>query len=76
MGSPCVSCGYSIDIKEFQALSLKQFQKQDYAFHLDIDSPKHQEIIQRFQKNVLWECDQCKKHNLNLPKNAQGEPDA
>lgn len=75
MGSPCVSCGDSVELKEFQALSLKQFQKQDFAFHLDIDSPKHQEIIQQFQRNVLWQCDQCGKHNLNLPKDRDGNPD-
>lgn len=75
MGSPCVSCWYSVHLKEFSALSFSQFQKQDFAFHLDIDSPKHQEIIQQFQRNVLWECDQCGKHNLNLPKNNDGNPD-
>ncbi len=75
MGSPCVACGYSINSEEFKALSFAQYKKQKFAFHLDVEDRKHQEIIQRFQKNVLWECDQCGKHNLNLPKLANGEPD-
>lgn len=71
MGSPCVNCGYSIELDEYQTSSLKQFKKQKFAFKLNIKDLAHQQIIANFRDHVLWQCDQCQKHNLNLPKTPQ-----
>lgn len=75
MWSSCVSCGDLVELDEFQASSLKQFQKKDFAFKLDISSREHQEIIAWFRDNILWQCGGCKRHNLNLPKWKDGNPD-
>lgn len=73
--SSCVACWYTESTAEFASSSLKQYQKKNFAFHLDISKKEHQEIIALFRDNVLWQCTQCESHNMNLPKGKDGEPD-
>jgi hypothetical protein len=68
IASSCVNCGDKIDLKEFKLSSLKQFQKKQFAFKLDINDKKHQEIVLLFRDNILWQCNGCNGNNLNLPK--------
>lgn len=75
IASSCVNCGDKIELKEFKLSSLKQFQKKDFAFKLDINDAKHQEIIALFRDNVLWQCNSCNWNNLNLPKDKNWDPD-
>jgi hypothetical protein len=49
MGSACVNCGSSIKLDEFEISSVKQFEKQEFAFHLDVDNQAHQKLIKKFQ---------------------------
>lgn len=71
----CVYCWDTESLKEFETSSFQQFQKWEFAFHLDMSIKEHQETIAHFRDFILWQCDQCERHNFNLPKDSQGNPD-